>query len=348
MKSGKIIVLLFLFSFLINLNLCYSCTSFCINTSEGPVFGANLDFGWGDGLIVVNKRNVSKEGYQTGTTGETAKWTSKYGSITINLLGKEYAWCGMNEAGLVISTMWLNESVLPEPDERPPVVSGFWVQYQLDNFSSIEEVIYSDSLIRITDDLCHFLVCDSTGACVTIEFLEGSMVYHTRKTMPVNVLTNHPYADAIKLMDTDSLTHSSTVVRFNQAVKKVQDYVPVSTYSSIDYAMDILTNFVKAPHTKWSIVFDIKSRKFTLRTFKNPEIRTFSLDSFDFSCSSTVRILDVNANLSGNIAPNFTEYNHDKNLNLFYNFCKWWGVEITWEESEEFMQFLGGFPCIEE
>jgi hypothetical protein len=44
----------------------YACTSFCMDTPDGPVFGANLDlFIPGDGLVLVNRRGIAKESYAT-------------------------------------------------------------------------------------------------------------------------------------------------------------------------------------------------------------------------------------------------------------------------------------------
>ncbi|MBW2619148.1 MAG: hypothetical protein JRC92_09765, partial [Deltaproteobacteria bacterium] len=75
--------------------LSWACTSFCLDTPGGPVFGANLDlFIPGDGLVFVNRRGIAKEGRQLSTTGETAKWTSEYGSVTFSLAGREFAWSG--------------------------------------------------------------------------------------------------------------------------------------------------------------------------------------------------------------------------------------------------------------
>ena len=60
-----------------------SCTDFCFDTPGGPIFGCNLDlFIPGDGLVFINPRGIAKEGFQESTTGETAKWVSKYGSVT--------------------------------------------------------------------------------------------------------------------------------------------------------------------------------------------------------------------------------------------------------------------------
>jgi len=56
-----------------------ACTSFCFDTADGPVFGANCDlFIPGDGLVFVNQRGIAKEGWMTSTTGETAKWNIVY------------------------------------------------------------------------------------------------------------------------------------------------------------------------------------------------------------------------------------------------------------------------------
>lgn len=40
------------------------------------------------------------------------------------------------------------------------------------------------------DSRSHWLVCDSTGQCATVEFLKGKTVYHTGDELPVKALTN--------------------------------------------------------------------------------------------------------------------------------------------------------------
>jgi penicillin V acylase-like amidase (Ntn superfamily) len=50
---------------------------------------------------------------ETATVGESpnpAKWVSRYGSVTFNQYGCENPTGGMNEAGLVVEQMWLDES----------------------------------------------------------------------------------------------------------------------------------------------------------------------------------------------------------------------------------------------
>jgi hypothetical protein len=325
------------------------CTSFVIGEGDVLIFATNLDFMFGEGYVFVNKRGVMKQGYMAGTTGETAWWTSKYGSVTFNLTGREFAWGGMNEAGLVISTMWLDASVLPEPDPRPPVNSGFWVQYQLDNFSTVEEVIQSDSLVRLVQDPCHFLVCDASGACASIEFLDGRLVYHTGETMPVKALTNIPYAEALAHTQAKSVPgddpQDQSNYRFIQVSEKISQYDPGSGVAATDYSMEILTQTVFRPHTRWNIVFDINSRKIDFRTRDNTEERSIDFGGLDFACGSPIKMLDVNGNLSGNVTSRLPDYSHELNLEHFKGFCEKYGLAVSSEDAMWLTLFIESFPC---
>jgi penicillin V acylase-like amidase (Ntn superfamily) len=181
------------------------CTSFCLDNGDYCVFGTNMDH---DEVkvsqVYVNKRNVLKTGWETGTTGKYARWISKYGSVTINTAGYQLVWGGMNEAGLMISTMSLNQTLEPQPDERPPLTSGLWVQYLLDNYSTVAEVIASEAKVRIKDARDHYLICDRDGVCAVIEFLDGKMTAYTGSSLPVKALTNSTYRDSLDaLIDKD-------------------------------------------------------------------------------------------------------------------------------------------------
>jgi len=189
--------LLILVLFLLSSPSVVACTSFILDNNGFAVFGANFDFRIHEGLVFINKRNVTKTILDPSTTGEYAEWTSKYGSVTFNVVGYQFAYAGMNEVGLVISSLDLNITENPAPDERPPLETAIWVQYQLDNASTIEDVIASDSVVRIANTTDHYLVSDKTGSSAAIEFIEGKMVVHTDESMPVKALTNNTYEESI-------------------------------------------------------------------------------------------------------------------------------------------------------
>ena len=168
-----------------------ACTSFCFDTPDGPVYSTNLDLITGEGHVFVNRRGIAKEGYRASTTGETAKWVAKFGSVTFNLVGRELPWSSMNEASLVMSSMQLNASKCPDPDERPPLSEAYLVQYVLDNCANVQEAIQAASVVRLSQYECasHYLVADETGDCAAFEFLDGQFVYYNGETFPVKRLS---------------------------------------------------------------------------------------------------------------------------------------------------------------
>ena len=97
------------------------CTSFCIVHDGHAVFGTNLDFNFKSGMIVINRRNLHKRGF---SAVNNKSWVSRYGSISVNLVGIEYVWSGMNEAGLIMSSMSLPETKLPKQDNKPKQINN--------------------------------------------------------------------------------------------------------------------------------------------------------------------------------------------------------------------------------
>ncbi len=300
-----------------------SCTTFCLEHGDQPVFGRNLDWLVGDALVIINKRGVEKTAITDPFNRDNfLSWTSKYGSVTFNQHGREFPLGGMNEAGLIVETMVLEDTEYPSPDSRPEVETLQWVQYQLDNFSTIEEVISGQSQIRIreiADPGLHFLVCDRMGNCAAIEFIGKKAVYHTKETMPVKALTDSKYAEAVSYWEKNSLPQLdkyNAVWRFARAANMVKNYDQKMTKAPIDYAFDILENVAHPYYTQWRIVYDVKNLGVFFRTLENQSVRYFSLKSFDLSCATPVKVLDVNVELSGDITDKFVDYTYQINRNL--------------------------------
>ena len=106
-----------------------------------------------------------KTAWEPSTTGEYARWISRYGSVTFDYAEYQMAWAGMNEAGLMLSTMALRKTQNPAPDSRPPLQSAFWMQYLFDSYSTVEEVIASDAQVRIKDTVDHIWSAIERGLC---------------------------------------------------------------------------------------------------------------------------------------------------------------------------------------
>jgi penicillin V acylase-like amidase (Ntn superfamily) len=326
-----------------------ACTSFCLDNGGHAVFGSNYDNEIWEGLLFVNKRGVTKTGWEAGTSGNYARWTAQYGSVTFNLAGVQMPWAGMNEAGLAISTMWLAETRNPHPDERPPLISPLWIQYQLDTCATLEEVRANDARVRIADTVDHYLVCDRSGACAAVEFLEGQTVFHTGEAMPVDTLTNQGYQKAVSAWQAGTL-HNNSLQRFGIAADRVLSFQAADTASAVAYAFDTLDRAsgqaTGGSPTQWSIVFDTQNLRVHWRTSRNTQIRSVHFAGLDFECGTPVEMLDVHAPLSGNIGDRLGHYTFEANLQHTLNFLdKWGGTELSTLEVEVLERGLTSFHC---
>lgn len=68
-------------------------------------------------------------------------------------------------------------------------------------------------------------------------------------------------------------------------------------------------------YTKWSIVYDLPARRIHWRTLGNLSLRHVDLSAFDFSCSSPVKVLDIDEG-HGSVAARFADYTPETNRSL--------------------------------
>lgn len=117
----------------------------------------------------------------------------------------------------------------------------------------------------------------------------------------------------------------------------LKNYDPGTSKSEIDYCFDILSN-VKQYNTLWNIVYDMKNFRIYFRTSENHKIRYFDLRSFDFSCNAPVKVLDINAELSGNVTKNFLNYTKQINRSLVEE------LKHCYNTSEESIELISQAP----
>jgi penicillin V acylase-like amidase (Ntn superfamily) len=314
----KIIALLFI---ILYSSFSFACSTFLLSKNGRHYFGRNYDWISGNGMVVVNARSVTKSPFNP--PGERSiSWTSKYGSVSFNQFGKEFPHGGMNEKGLVVELMWLDETKYPEADNRVGISELQWIQYQLDNCATIDEVIATDKVIRINrNDAAplHFLVADEKGQAATIEFINGKMIVHKGKDLPFPVLTNTVYNDAVQRLKTKPATQwtsfgDNSIDRFGTACRMIQQYQQDNNNADpVDYAFSILSNVAQGDYTKWRIVYDITGRQVHFVTNNNQQRKSFSLGDFDFSCTNTPVALKMSNNATGLVAKHFAPLNYSLN-----------------------------------
>lgn len=304
-------------------SIVYPCTTFCFADRGDWVFGRNYDWSIEDCMIMVNKRGLMKT---TLTKDNPAAWTSQYGSITFNQYGREFPLGGMNEAGLVIECMWLEQTEYPHADTRYGLPELQWVQCQLDKCATVDEVIVSDKTVRISNRNSvplHFLVCDRTGQAAVIEFLGGKMTVYTKDDLPVPALTNNTYGYSVGFLnafdgdETDAYFDAAeySLKRFAWAAQGAAAWRSDAGISTVDYAFEILEK-TAVEFTMFRIVYDIARSRIYFMNKSNPGVRFLHFDAFDLSCSEPVKILDIASGEEGDVTSLFSDYTFDANYDL--------------------------------
>jgi penicillin V acylase-like amidase (Ntn superfamily) len=296
-----------------------ACTTVCFTDGSTPVVAYNYDFHSGDGLVMVNPRGLAKTSV---VDGKPHTWTSRFGSLTFNQYGRDQPMTGINERGLVVAQMWLDEAKYPAADARPEIGVLEWIQLQLDTAASVAEVLESAREARIRSRIpLHYLAADRAGNVAVIEFLNGGLQARTGTELPIPVLTNSTYADSLAHLTRhrgfggdEELPHGSrSLDRFVRAAagrSAAADGDPVArAFATLDSAR-------QEGWTRWSIVYELDRLRAHFRTETHAAIRRADLAAFALDCPQPVRMLDIEARLDGNATSHFAVYSTAANLDL--------------------------------
>ena len=99
----------------------------------------------------------------------------------------------------------------------------------------------------------------------------------------------------------------------------VKKYRPQSSGPAVDYAFQILQDVEMNPthHSAlWSAVYDSVNKQIHFRSWNNDQIRSIDLSAFDYSCTTPVKVLDVSADLSGDVTNSFVDYTKEIDLEM--------------------------------
>lgn len=348
---------------LLNSSIVFPCTSFVLKNGKDLLFGHNLDWHIGIGLLMINKKNVEKTALMDSLENP-ANWISKYGSITFNQVGRDLPYGGMNETGLVIEQMTLPNTQYPSKNYRNSISACQWIQYQLDNCATIDEVINTDKSIRIVDKISffHFLVCDKFGNAAVIEFSNGIMVVKKGDELPVTVLANSPYHESISGFKTKAnTTYDRSLYNFCTAASMIEKYSKKIVKDDISYSFTILKSVAQGHFTKWSIVYDIQKLKVYFKVFESPTLtntqieylkdegfaktKIVDLNKIDFSCSSPCLIMDLELDQEGLVNSYFQEYSTNINKEFISKaFDYFWRLGVPIQISDGELISLAKYP----
>lgn len=320
-------ILICLSSWLFAVSPVGACSSFLIPSSREKIMAKNYDWTHNDGMLVVNKRNLAKTAF--GGMAKPARWISRFGSVTFNQHGRELPLGGLNEAGLAVEVMWLDASVYAPSGSVPAVNELQWIQYQLDNYSSVAELAANVDKIAVhkVSASVHYLACDRSEECAVVEFLKGKLELRSGKDLFVNTLTNDPYDAAVAFAktfkgfggDRHIPADSSSLSRFVRASYLAAN-PPVDGIAEEAYAFQILESVHQAGSsqnpTQWNIAYSLAASRIAFRSQGDAELQTVAAGTFDYSCSQPTQVLEMNQGLSGDVAGHFVSYTRALNKKI--------------------------------
>jgi len=303
-----------------------ACSIFSLVTEGAVVCGRNLDLdGHFPGEVIVNPGGITKAilpwkgSWPVDYEGEPRTWVSRYGSITFTCYGRDFIESGMNETGLVIAetSLW---AVYPPEDGRPGVSCAQWMQYQLDNFSTVQEVLLHLGDLRPDGEGWHYLVTDTSGISAVIEYPSGEPLVIAGDSLRVPALTNTTYRQAYSHIamdaefggDTDIASGSDSYGRFVRMAALMRDYTPEEDGPPVPYAFHVLGE-VSCDRTLRSVVFDATRKSVFWRTASNPGVRRLEMASLDLSTGAGVYVIDVEERAPGDVSKSLTAYNVEAN-----------------------------------
>jgi choloylglycine hydrolase len=256
---------------------------------------------------------------------DAPSWTSKFGSITFNQYGRDFPQGGMNEAGLVIEILWLNDTVYTDDDHRIPMDPTHWIQYQLDTSASVEEVIESFERVQLQASYTvHFFITDRTGEAASIEFLDGKLVVHrSEENMPATVLTNSTYEESLRFLQglkdwggENPLPDSrSSLSRFGRAAVLSRG-IRAENRDGVGEVFEVLDAVTQGDHTQWSIVYDLNALRIHFRTHGSRQIKSVDLADVDFACATPMQYVDIDLKGEGDLAGRWGTYTRKVNRDL--------------------------------
>ena len=309
-----------------------ACTSFMLETDQGLYYAHSLNQGSVPvvpGMVFINQRQVWKEGYSWAglidAHSESAPelvWKSRYGSVTFNLFGKNLPDGGVNEAGLFIWEMGFDTQYPDDPD-NPTLFQTQWMQYVLDNFETVDEVIANAHRMNLDGWGWHYFVADSSGGTAIIDFVDGHPIVHTGEAMPIPLCCNSFYPEAMNWLkqyqgfggELEIKKVHEEIPRFIYGAKLLKEYESADR-DPVEYCFNTLDEM--SPNVRWAVVYDLNKQTAYFKTNIDQSIRSFSVATGDFGSEFGTQVLDIDEPGPGDVKDRFAPYSTELNAGAIH------------------------------
>lgn len=303
-------------------NHIYPCTRIVYQGPNNTILTAR-SMDWKEDIMTnlwIFPRSIERNG-EVGPN--SLKWKSKYGSVIASSYDNSST-DGMNEKGLVANLLWLAESEYPKWDQTKSGLSiAAWVQYVLDNFATVEEVVAElrkEKFEIITAEIpgqsqlatLHLSISDETGDNAIFEYIGGKLVIHHDRSY--QVMTNSPIFEKQLAMNeywkeiggTTMLPGTNRAAdRFVRASFYVNaipqtDNIRVAVASMFSVIRNCSVPFgISTPNqpnissTRWRTISNHKNKVYYFESALSPNTFWVDFKNIDFSEKATVKKLNL-------------------------------------------------------
>ena len=184
-----------------------ACTGICLIAKDGGVvYGRTMEWGTFD---LHSRVTIIPIGYKfQGLTpdGQNGKiYTSKYGIVALDMIGKPYLADAMNEKGLAIGLFYLPGFTTYPDYNKSEALNTISAQevcgYILSQFKDVDEVkegMQNVNVVGVIEGALgipvfgHWMVTDASGKSIVIEYVDSKLKIFDA---PLHVVTNAPNYD---------------------------------------------------------------------------------------------------------------------------------------------------------
>jgi penicillin V acylase-like amidase (Ntn superfamily) len=296
-----------------NTSLRLGCSAFCLSDDSDIWIGRNLDVPFTNGYILSNPRGISKRSI-VGDARSPAHWTSRCGSLTVNLLGVDCPMGGINERGLVIEHLWMPGTMYPDRQDCEYLLEFEWIQFMLDTCACVDDVLAKLEQVAILPGRVemHFLLADGGGDCALLEFRCGQSVVYRGHAFQPAIVTNSWYDESVRHISSfvgyggdriPTLSATESLGRFSRLACTMRDCTmrdctmrdtsPTDMGDFPEAAVRLLDSV--ADSTLLSAVFHPATGRMFFKTSENNNLRLLRTAEFDLSPASPRMMLDIHA-----------------------------------------------------
>lgn len=286
--------LLVFFALVQPVDVAFPCSAIFREKSPNEMLlGGNFDWSARGGILYLSPRQQIKSASFNGNTMvKTASWTSKYASLTLSQFGRDYPMQGMNEAGLAGAVL-MAPAQYPASGSEGVITENLWLQHQLDRFATISEVaLHAEDLgiYKISAEL-HWMLCDKTGECAIVEFIEGRPHIYRSRDERRNILTNLPYDLAWQTYIDWSTSDRPLPLGYQSSSRfiRLADGQNSRNYISIEDALD---DVAFNGFTAWQTIFQLSTISLKFRV-EGGSWEHVAFDEADLKCRQKLPMYEL-------------------------------------------------------